>query len=181
VKNWRNKLFELNISVKIPPVNEQKITRAFKDYRQDCAKKSQDLLIDFVQRELTMRNMRVFEDLYESFHPVDLEETVDISRVAVGSDDVAARVAEYGADDAAGGFVNVAEILAWVKQKPVVPTYGTQEQFAFAIARKIGREGQPLHGGLKRPLHNAQRKAQRRVNKIWEDGLPQLLIDLEQR
>jgi hypothetical protein len=169
---------ELNIRVKIPALDTQRTNQAFTDYRRRNIKRSQEILLDGIHQELINRNMLVEGQLYESWQAEDLEDTIDVTSVSVGSDDIAARVAEYGANEASSGFVNIGEILNWIEKKGIVPDYGTKESFAFAIARKIGEQGQPLHGGLKRPFNAAQKKAKRRIEKIWEDDLDKLVDDL---
>jgi hypothetical protein len=174
----------LTISIKIPSNVESRVSAALTDYRLRNIRRSEEVLLEEVRNELTNRNMRVTDDLYESFEVVDLEETSDITRTRVGSDDVAASVAEYGAKPAGGGAGGGSgdmfeAILQWIKDKPVIPSYGTEADLAFAITRKIAQQGQPLHGGLKRPFHNAQKRAQRRINKLWIDDMEQLGRDLD--
>ena len=168
----------LTISVKIPPINEQKITAAFSDYRKRNIQESQRILIDAVHEELDNRDMIVHGDLYESWQVLDDEETVDLSKVTVGSEDYAAHVAEGGAVPATTGWVNTGEIYDWVTKKGIMPEFGTQYDFAFAIARAIGREGQPLNGGLKRPFNAAQKKSKRKIDKLWDDDMDRLIRDI---
>jgi hypothetical protein len=168
----------LTISVKIPPVDERKITAAFKDYRARNIEESQRLLIDAVRQELDNRDMIVENDLYESWQALELVETEDSSKVVVGSEDIAAHVAEGGAVPATTGWVNTDEILNWIVKKGITPDYGSQEDFAFAIARAIGREGQPLQGGLKRPFNAAQKKAKRKIDRLWDDDIDRLIRDI---
>jgi hypothetical protein len=172
-------LFELNISVKIPPISEQNISQAYIDYRRRNSKRSQEILLEFIHQEIINRNMVAEGDLLESFQPVDLEETSDLSKVSVGSDDWAASVLERGARPADDGIVNVSKILRWIQAKGIVPDYGTERQMAFLVARKIGEQGQPLHGGLKRPFANAQKKAKRRIDRLWANDISKLVSDLE--
>lgn len=174
-------MLTLSVNLKIQQPTTVQVTTAFKNYRQRNIEESQKILLDEVHDELIRRNMNVSGDLDESFQVLDLSEVGDISKVTVGSEDIAASVAEYGANEAGGGIVNVAEILDWVRQKSIFPTYGTQSQFAFAIAKAIGQTGQPLKGGLKRPFNNAQQRAKRKIDKLWPDDLPNLLRELEQR
>lgn len=174
---------ELRITVKMPRINEAQIGTAFTNYRLRNMKKSEQILLDEIHSQLERRNMVVTRDLWESFEAVDLEETSDMSRAVVGSDDVAARVAEYGAQPAGGGSGGGGEmgkeILQWIKDKGISPSYGTQEQMAFAVTRAIAEKGQPLKGGLKRPLNAAQKSAKRKIDALWESDLQNLLKDLE--
>jgi hypothetical protein len=175
---------EINISVKIPPINEAKITRAFSEYRKNSIERSQEILLDQIRQEISNRNMIVEGDMVESWRQMDLEETSDLSKVMIGSDDPAATAAEYGTSPAGSGSGTAEgdlfpDILQWVKRKPVTPRYGTQESFAFAIARKIAIQGLPLRGGLKRPFNAAQKKAKRKIDKVWAEGITDLIRDLE--
>jgi hypothetical protein len=169
----------LTLIVKIPTTAS--IDNAFKKYRHNNIKKSQDILLSFMLQEMVNRDMVVEGDAYGSWELVELEETSDLSKVAVQSDDVATSALEYGTEPVGGGEGGgdiFADILRWTKRKGIEPSYGTQEQFAFAVARKIAEQGLPLQGGVKRPFNAAQKKAKRRIDRVWEEGLSGLIGEL---
>jgi hypothetical protein len=131
-----------------------------------------------IQEELTNKNLRVSEDLANSwqFEPI---ETLDGPGIRAFTNDIAANALEYGTVPAVGEIVNIGEILDWMQKKGVVPSYGTEKQMAFAIAKAIGKQGLPLHGkGLRRPFANARKRAERRLRADWERGMAELVRSL---
>ncbi len=69
-----------------------------------------------------------------------------------------------------GKMPPVQSILEWVKVKPVLPTNKiTQEQLAFLIARKIGREGTKAKHYLKDSLNKQDNITERIAEAFRED------------
>lgn len=165
----------LSVSIKLPRTDARIVSSEFDAFRKTMLEKSKEVFSNEIQTELTNRHLRVEGHLSESWE-FEIVEFPDFSSVKAVSGDVAASALEYGTVPAAGGVVNAAEMLEWILTKPVVPKYGTPEQFAWALAKRIGREGLPLHGrGLKRPFANVRKRAQRRINKQWENGITELV------
>jgi hypothetical protein len=160
-------MIDLKISVKLPQVDDKIVRTEFDNFRRRNEEKGKEIMLETIQQEIMNRNLRVEGDLYESWE-VDVQQFGDIRRIIASTEDIAAPALEYGTDEATGGIVNVREILDWATAKGISPSFGTLEQFAWAVAKKIGKEGLPLHGGLKRPFHNAQKKATRKIERMWE-------------
>jgi hypothetical protein len=168
-------MFDLRITVKLPKTDENIIRQEFNSFRLRNEERAKEIMLDTIHQEIVNRNMRVEGDLYESWE-TEVGIVGDIRRVIASSGDIAAPAAEYGTDEAAGGIVNVKEILDWASNKGISPSYGTLEQYAWAIAKKIGKEGLPLQGGLKRPFNAAQKKAVRKIENMWEREI-RLLVE----
>lgn len=163
----------MSISVKTT-IDPRVVGTQFEQFRRDVTERSLDILENTVRLEMLNRGFKVEGDAIESFE-YTAETVGDLIKFLAGSDDVAVSVLEYGARPADGGVVNFDEIYTWVKAKGIRPSYGTQKQFAWAIAKAIGRRGQPLHGGLKRPFNAAQKKASRKIEREWETSISVLV------
>lgn len=168
---------EFTLSVKAPADAATRFARIYDDEMDAATRQSAEVMLKTVEDEIINRNLVAEEDLLRSIEVVEIDVTSDLRYAVVGTDDIAANVAEYGAREAsnASGMVNVDNILTWIEAKGIQPSYGTQRQFAFAIARAIGENGQPLRGGLKRPFNAAQKKARRKIDKIWADAVARTL------
>lgn len=170
---------ELSISVKFP-IDERVVAQEFETFRRTSLEKSRDILADTIHQELVNRNLIVEGDLDNSW-TYELTRVGDRDSLVATSSDIAANVLEYGAVPADGGIVNYRNILKWATKKGITPEYGTIEQFAFAIAKKIGTSGQPLHGGLKRPLNAAQKKANRKIERQYALDIENLVKRLNSK
>jgi hypothetical protein len=168
---------ELTISVKIPAGSPEEVGRKFERRTRRLMKQTQEILLEVTKDEIIDRNLVVFGDMLESVEPEELVLVGDIKRAVVGSDDIASAVAERGAEPTANvsGMVNVSEIQAWMEKAGVESSDGNNERFAFAIARAIGQDGQPLHGAPTRPFNAAQKKAKRRIDKLWETTIDNMV------
>jgi hypothetical protein len=164
---------ELSISVKFN-IDERVIAQEFEDFRRTSLNNSRNILADTIHQELVNRNLIVEGHLDESW-TYELTRIGDKDSLVATSSDIAANVLEYGAEPADGGIVSFKEILNWATKKGITPERGTIEQYAFAIAKKIGKEGQPLHGGLKRPLNAAQKKANRKIERQYGEDVANLV------
>jgi hypothetical protein len=168
---------ELTISIRIPGDVEIRVGRSFTRAQGIAAQASAEILYDVTVDELQARGHKAEGDLEAS-----LATEVDIEHLRLGTlarlrtEDVAAKVLEGGADATDdGGPVNVDAIEAWLGAKNIEASYGTRRSFAYAIARKIGREGQnpsTRYTSPGRPFNNAQRKARRRILKVWQQDFP---------
>lgn len=167
----------LSISIKLPKTDARIVSTQFDAFKTRMLEKSKEVFNTEIQTELTNKRLRVEGDLAESWE-YEIVELADYSSVKATSGDIAANALEYGTTPASGDVVNVGEILQWILKKPVVPQYGTPEQFAWALAKKIGKQGLPLQGGLKRPFANVRKRVQRRINKQWENGISELVSKL---
>lgn len=168
----------LSIRIKLPQTNGRVVGQEFDNFRKRMQAKAREVLSDSIQEELTTKRLRVEEDLANSWD-YELEETTGSDLIRAGSADIAANALEYGTSPATGGIVNVAEIKKWIQKKPVTVSYGTIDNFAWALAKKIGKEGLPLGTkGLRRPFANARKRAQRRMSKEWENGIAELVSKL---
>jgi hypothetical protein len=149
-----------------------------------AARQSVEVLYDVTRDELETRGHKAEEDLEESLYTtVDIEQYNAGVVAALHTDDIAASVLEYGAvpADNEAEMVNADSIELWLEAKGIVPEIGSQKQYAWAIAKKIGREGQDpskRHTSPGRPFNNAQRKAKRRVERIWDDAVENLMRGL---
>jgi hypothetical protein len=168
---------DLTISVKIPAGSPEVVGQRFEKHVNRFMEQARDVLLKVTQDEIISRNLVVFGDMLESVVPEELDLVGDVKRAAVGSDDVAAAVAERGADPTtnASGMVNVSAIQAWMERKGVEADDGNNTRFAFAIARSIGQRGQPLRGNPRRPFNAAQKKAKRRIDKLWDTTVDNML------
>jgi hypothetical protein len=172
---------ELSIRVKIPKDARELVLNSFDGILGDAARRSVELLYDITVNELEARGHKAEGDLESVLYT-----TTDISSFSTGvvaalhTDDVAASVLEYGADPTGdGGLVNIDSIERWLEAKHITPSYGTTRDYAWAIARKIGREGQSVskrYTSPGRPFNNAQRKAKRQVEKIWDEAVEKFVM-----
>lgn len=170
----------LSIRIKLPKNDGRVVGQEFDAFEKRMANRTKDILEFTIQEELTNKKLRVEEDLAESWE-YDVEDTVTGILVRAETDDIAASALEYGTVPASGEIVNVAELLRWAQKKPVSVTKGTVEQFAWALAKKIGKQGLPLDKkGLRRPFANARKRAQRRINREWEVGIQDLVRKLNE-
>lgn len=165
---------ELVISIRIPKDAADLVHGAFKQEFAAAAKLTAETLYDVTVDELQSRGHKAQGDLEASLYStVSIEDFEAGTLAALKTHDIAAAVLEYGAKPA-GGLVDVDAIERWLEAKHIQPKYGTQRDYAYAIARKIGREGQSPGSRFTspgRPFNNAQRKAKRRVEKIWYDAI----------
>jgi hypothetical protein len=167
-------MVDLKISVKVPKLDASIVRSEFNAFRSKNEEKAKEIMLETIQQEIIRRDLRVEGHLYESWE-VNVEGDDDVRKVIASTDDIAAPAQEYGTDEAVGGIVNVAEIMDWASAKGVSPSFGTLEQYAWAIAKKIGKEGLPLRGGLKRPFNAAQKKAVRKIERMWENEIQALI------
>jgi hypothetical protein len=131
-----------------------------------------EIYVGMADRDLIVEGHAV-----ESFE-FDIEEVGDMFRVIATSNDPAVSVLEYGANPSSTGMVDWQEILIWIRKRGIQPEYGSQKSMAFAVARAIGKEGQPLNGGLKRPMNAIQKKAKRAIEREWEQEVDKLIRSL---
>jgi hypothetical protein len=164
----------ISISTKIDP---RVMAAEFDEFRTRMKARTKEILGEQLVLGMGERDLIVTGDATKSF-TFEIEEQGNSFTVTASSDDPAVSVLEYGADPAEGGIVDVFEILTWVRKKGIVPDYGSQKSFAFAIAKAIGKEGQPLNGGLKRPFNAIQKKSKRLIEREWEREINRLIVGL---
>lgn len=172
---------ELRITVKVPPDIRDIVIRSFDNMMAQAAQQSVEILYDVTRDELESRGHKAEEDLEDSMYTTtDLEQFNAGVVAALHTPDIAASVLEYGAESAnnESQMVNAENIEIWLERKNIRPSYGSTAQMAFAIAKKIGQEGQDpskRYTSPGRPFNNAQRKAKRRVEKVWDDAVEQMV------
>lgn len=172
---------ELRITVKVPPDIRDVVIRAFDGMMGEAARRSVEILYDVTRDELEARGHKAEEDLESSmFTSTDLEQFNAGVVAALHTPDIAASVLEYGAVPAGNEseMVNADSIEIWMERKGIRPEYGSTKQMAFAIAKKIGQEGQDpskRYTSPGRPFNNAQRKAKRRVESVWDEAVEKLV------
>ena len=107
--------------------------------------------------------------------------------VSLTTVDIAANALEYGTEPTADeGPVNVSNIVVWLEEKGIEPDYGTIEDYAYVIARKIGQLGMtvngiPVKGNLKRPFNAAQKKAKTEIESLWQQMLSDFAGEFNRR
>lgn len=101
--------------------------------------------------------------------------------------DIAANALEYGSEPTADeGPVNVSNLVVWLEEKGIEPDYGTVEDYAYAIARKIGQLGMTVHGipvktNQKRPFNAAQKKARVEIDTLWQKAISDFVGEFNRR
>lgn len=168
----------ISVKIKFGELTPELITEEFRRFRTNTTKMSNDILLKQIKDEVVLRRYVVSGDLQESWHEGDLEETINLTRVSAESDDIAAAVLENKANPAVGGIVNVYEIFDWAKRKGITPRSGNLKQFAWVVAKSIGEKGQKFTA---RPWHNAQKKAARKINKLWDVELDKFIDRLNKK
>jgi len=163
----------LEITVKIPPDIVERTMSIFDTNVARALRQTGATLKRVTTRELESREHVAARDLVDSLHTeVDKANTLGWI-VSLTTLDIAANALEYGSQPTGDEQpVNVTNILLWLEDKGIEPDYGSQADFAYAIARKIGRLGMTVHGipvksNQSRPFNAAQKKARREIDTLW--------------
>lgn len=164
----------LEIKVTIPPDLVERTMAVFDENVRRANRQTGVILKRVTRFELEAREHVASKELVNSLHTEITKADTLGWIVSLTTLDVAARALEYGTSPASNEseMVNVTNILLWLEEKDIEPDYGTQEDFAYAIARKIGRLGMtvggiPVKGNQRRPFNAAQKKARREIENLW--------------
>lgn len=136
--------------------------------------------------ELEIRKHVAEKDLINSLHTEVDRANVLGWLVSLTTLDIAANALEYGTEPTADEEpVNISNIVVWLEEKGIEPDYGTIEDYAYAIARNIGRLGMTVHGipvkgNQKRPFNAAQKKAKLEIDMLWVEAINNFVKDFNQ-
>lgn len=171
----------LEIKVTIPSNIVEQALAVFDANVQRATRESGKVLKRRTVQELEQRQHVAERDLINSLY-VEIEKASTVGWiVSLTTLDIAANALEYGTEPTSDEQpVNVTNILIWLEDKGIEPDYGTMEDYAYAIARKIGEVGMtvggiPVKGNQKRPFNAAQKKAKREIDNIWIDAISNIV------
>lgn len=177
----------LSINIKIPANIVEQTLRIYDERVEQAARDSAKVIKRRTVAELETREHVAERDLLNSLQ-IEIDKASSIGWiVSLTTLDIAANALEYGSDPTSDdGPVNVSNIVVWLEEKGIEPDYGTVEDYAFAIARKIGQlgmtvQGIPVRGNQKRPFNAAQKKAKTEIDRIWLDAISGFVGEFNQR
>jgi hypothetical protein len=168
----------LTVSIKVPKRFAEQPIEIFDKLVNLAGEESRIAFESTVKDEMLARRHHATGHLQENIHGI-LENATTGKLVSVEVNDVAASALEYGTKPAGSGSGDGGSgagdlqlgIEEWMAAKGI-------EGSAFLIARAIARKGLPLKGGLRRPFNAAQKKATRRVEKIWSSAFDRIAGEL---
>jgi len=163
----------LEITVKIPPDLVTRTLALYDDNVRRATRQTGAILQRVATDTLESRGHVASGDLVDSLQ-VEIRKSETLGWiVSLTTLDIAANALEYGTNPTGDESpVSITNILLWLEDKGIEPDYGTMEDYAYAIARKIGRLGMTVHGipvkgNQSRPFNAMQRRAKRDITDVW--------------